>query len=438
MNPKNIYRLINNELCKGCGTCAALCTNNALKIVLNEKKGNYTVQIKEKRCKDCGNCLKVCPINCKNLKEINIDVFGKLPQNSFIGNYINLFMAYSKDSNIRSISSSGGFITQFLIYALEEGIIDGALVTRMKKQYPLEPEPFIARTKEEIIEASQSKYCPVPANLLLKEILESKEEEKFAVVGLPCHIQAIRMAEKINPKLKDKIILHLGLFCASYGVNFLATEYLLKKLKIPKKNVESIDYRTSSFPPGTMSVKQKDGKINNLSHLEFWNLSFSQFTWFSSTTCMLCYDQTNELADISIGSGWFLLKNGITNQSLIIVRNKLSKNILLNSKLEKYIKIININPNLIEMKNSENYKKKNLKSNLAILNLYKKGIPEYDIEGFLEPNIKTYLESIKKIVTIYFSSRRFLWNFMLILQSIQLSLFRGISSLKNRLRVKIG
>jgi coenzyme F420 hydrogenase subunit beta len=47
-------------------------------------------------------------------------------------------------------------------FALEEGIIDGALVTRMKKDRPLEPEPFIARTREEIIEASKSKYCGVP------------------------------------------------------------------------------------------------------------------------------------------------------------------------------------------------------------------------------------------------------------------------------------
>ena len=35
----------------------------------------------------------------------------------------------------------------------------------MKKDNPLEPEPFIARTREEIIEASKSKYCPVPANI---------------------------------------------------------------------------------------------------------------------------------------------------------------------------------------------------------------------------------------------------------------------------------
>jgi len=79
-------------------------------------------------------------------------------------------------------------VTALFIFALEKGLIDGALVTGMKKDKPLEPEPFIARTREKIISARGSKYCSVPANIALKEILKAKEEERFAVVGLPCHI----------------------------------------------------------------------------------------------------------------------------------------------------------------------------------------------------------------------------------------------------------
>ena len=45
--------------------------------------------------------------------------------------------------------------------------------------------PLSFRIKEEIISASKSKYCPVPANIVLKEILKDKECEKFAVVWLP-------------------------------------------------------------------------------------------------------------------------------------------------------------------------------------------------------------------------------------------------------------
>lgn len=132
---------------------------------------------------------------------------------------------------IRYNSSSGGLITQLLIFALEECIIDGAQVTRMKNDNPLEPEPFIARTKEDIIGASTSKYCPVPANIALKEIIDSKKGEKFAVVGLPCHMHAIRKAEQINKKLSEKTVLHVGIFCG-HSSNFLGTKLWLDKFRI--------------------------------------------------------------------------------------------------------------------------------------------------------------------------------------------------------------
>lgn len=68
-------------------------------------------------------------------------------------------------------------------------MIDGALVARMNSNDPLEPQPFIARTREEILEASRSKYCPVPVNILIKDVL--KEDERYTFVGLPCHIHGL-------------------------------------------------------------------------------------------------------------------------------------------------------------------------------------------------------------------------------------------------------
>jgi coenzyme F420 hydrogenase subunit beta len=193
-----------------------------IKLTINEKKGIYVPKLDEEKCNNCGLCYKVCPGHSVDFKNLNLEVFGKESEDILIGNYLNCYIGHATDYDIRYNSASGGLITQLLIFALEEGIIDGALVTRMKKDNPLEPEPFIARTKGEIIEASKSKYCPVPANIALKEILASKEGEKFAVVGLSCHIQGIRKAEQINKKLKERIVLHLVLFC-NHGVNFIGT-----------------------------------------------------------------------------------------------------------------------------------------------------------------------------------------------------------------------
>jgi coenzyme F420-reducing hydrogenase beta subunit len=251
-----IREVVKGDLCTGCGTCVSLCPNGAIELVIDDKKGIYVPQLNEEKCNNCGVCYEVCPGHSVDFKQLNPEIFGKEPDDILIGNYVNCYIGHANDYEIRYNSAAGGLVTQLLIFALEEGIIDGALVTRMKKSNPLEPESFIARTREEIIESSKSKYCPVPANIALNEILESKDGEKFAVVGLPCHIHGIRKAELINEKLKEKIVLHLGIFC-SVNRDFLATEYLLQKFNIKKEDVAKLDYRGEGWMGGELEMLSK-------------------------------------------------------------------------------------------------------------------------------------------------------------------------------------
>ena len=156
MNNKTIAQVVKDELCTGCGTCIALCPKEAIKLTLNEKKGIYVPALNEEQCDNCGICFEVCPGHEVDFKSLNLEIFGKEPGDVLIGNYLNCYIGHATDYDIRYNSASGGLVTQLLIFALDEGVIDGALVTRMKEDNPLEPEPFIARTKEAIIEASKS------------------------------------------------------------------------------------------------------------------------------------------------------------------------------------------------------------------------------------------------------------------------------------------
>jgi coenzyme F420 hydrogenase subunit beta len=51
-----------------------------------------------------------------------------------------------------------------MIFCLENGLIDGALVTRMSKNKPLSPEPFIATKREEFL-IHQVKILPSTVNM---------------------------------------------------------------------------------------------------------------------------------------------------------------------------------------------------------------------------------------------------------------------------------
>ncbi len=167
-------------------------------------RGVYVPTVHEERCIGCGKCREVCPGHEVDFNQLNREIFGTVPINPLMGNYLTCYLGYSLQERNRYDASSGGLITEILLFLLEEGKIDGALVATMKSDAPLEPMPFIARSAEEIIAASKSKYCPVPANIALKELVRG--HDRIAAVGLPCHIHGLRKAERANKQLRENII----------------------------------------------------------------------------------------------------------------------------------------------------------------------------------------------------------------------------------------
>lgn len=325
MNNTIIKSTVELGLCAGCGTCDSLCPNNAIRIELQERKGIYLPRFLENKCSNCGTCTKVCPGHEVDFDTLNLFLFKKRPNNILLGNYIDCFLSYSEDTHIRYDSSSGGVITQILIFALEEGLITGALVTKADEHNPLMPKPFIAKTKEELISSARSKYCPVPVNIALNSIINSSQDEKYAVVGLPCHIQGIRKAEQLNDDLQKKIVLHLGLFCSNTP-NFLATDYILKEFSIDKNSVRRLDYRGKGWPGGLQV--ETNGKIIFIPFHEYWNKGFGQY--FSIPRCKYCVDPTCELADMSFADAWLPEIRAVDSEgsSLIISRTNLGQQIL--------------------------------------------------------------------------------------------------------------
>lgn len=328
------------DLCIGCGTCVGVCPAQAVEMRIN-KRGFYVPSINERKCNHCGFCGKACPqINkVESFSKTNKFVFGKIPGDNLLGNYIDCYVGYTTDKNLRFEASSGGMITQLLVSALEEGIIDGALVTRMKKDNPLIPEPFIARTKEEIIEARGSKYSPVPANIVLREMIKSKDGERFAVVGLPCHIIGIRKAERLIPDLREKIVLHFGILCSGIK-SFFGTEFILERKGVRKEMVKSIKYRGKGWP-GYMQIEQQVGaqiQVFLLSPLYYGGI----FPFFLKPACAGCSDFTAELSDISFGDAWNIEKEDTRGTSLLIVRTKLGEGLLNKVSSNNKVKLKNV------------------------------------------------------------------------------------------------
>ena len=331
---ENVEQVVRMGLCNGCGVCALMCPSKAIKIVKDNVKGVYLPIIAEERCENCGLCLEACfgtkPYESSSIRD-NWEDF-------VIGKFLNFYVGHACDRDIRYNSSSGGIITALSLHILDEGIVDGILVTRMSEQNPLEPELFIATSKSEVLSASRSKYCPVPLGVKFESIL--KKKGRCAIVGLPCHIYGARKAEALYPNLAAKIPLHLGIFCSGTP-NFLATEYLLRRLRIKKEQIVRIEYRGEGWP-GNMTIEFQHpdvpGKRNlQIPYPKYWEgLDFL----FHPHRCTLCDDRFNRLADLSCGDAWLPeYQNDTLGTSLIITRNEVGERLLTAACEKGYIQV---------------------------------------------------------------------------------------------------
>jgi coenzyme F420 hydrogenase subunit beta len=373
---KVIGEIRDRQLCTGCGTCAGICPTGAVHMAISD--GLYVPQVDEAKCVGCGLCVASCPGHFVDFRSLNEDIFGYQPDDSSFGNFLSCYIGASNDDGIRCNSASGGAASQILITALEKDLIDGALVVRMNSDRPLETEGFIASTKQEILSASKSKYCPVASNEALKQIVAGKK--RFAVVGLPCHLHGIRKAENVNKALKEKIVLHIGLMC-SHAVNFAGTELLLEKYGISKENVQAITYRGGGWPGG-MTITLKDGSSSFIPLFGTWNSYWSVFSsyLFTPPRCLKCPDHTAELADISLGDAWFPeLRNDKLGRSVIVARTKIAEEVLSVVSSAKAMSLIKVDSSKVKQSQKLliRFKKNFFRTRLSLLRMFGNHTPVF-------------------------------------------------------------
>jgi len=395
---KNVLFVSNNCMCTGCGVCAAICPHNAINMIVNERKGSYQARVNFEVCTGCTICLKSCPpLTWSN--EQKTDKYNEL-----IGDYINSYAVYANDEYIRINSASGGFVTTLLIYLLEKKYISGAVVVKRDKDSPLFSNPFIATTKEEILNAKGSKYSPVKYDKVIKDIIENNYKD-LAVVGLPCHIEGISKAMLINKKLRDRIKYKISLVCGQ-APNFLAYEYIMNKFGIKIDEIKELKNRGDGWP-GYMQIKTdtKDIKVPYRSKYSMGMVLSSPL--FTPLACQMCPDPVGFEADICVSDAWLDKYMGDTQGiSLILTKSKAIDTIVKQMSEDKYITLIE--------EDVESF----IKANKFVIN-YKSKFNKFKLDHFIKKNIHLYSSSIQNHTSLTLIQKFKLMIFILHLKFIK-------------------
>jgi len=321
-----------SNLCNRCGSCVGL---SGGAIVFEDKIGKYSPVQKKPIDDQMGDVLlHACSGRGFNFPYYSSNIFGSTPgYHKYIGSFQKIYIGYCTDEAIRRNAASGGIISAVLIWLLENKRIDGAVVLGMSRKEPWMNEPFIAKTKEEILAASQSKYTISSVNEILPKIMNF--QGNLAYVGLPGQVQSIRKLQEINHVSVKKIKYIFGPF---YGntLHFSSVASFLRSYRVTDyRAVTRLYFRYGEWP-GNMRAELRDGRVVQLPKFHANYL----IPFHILKNSLLCTDLTNEFTDISSGDAWApVYEERGKGFSMIITRSVQGQKIISNMAQEGLISL---------------------------------------------------------------------------------------------------
>lgn len=403
---RNISFTIANKLCLGCGLCEDVCPTRSIRIVCRDGENRPVLEKKTCLGDKCGRCLRVCPgVGC-NLKEMSGRLFpcDDIKADKYIGRFITLHTGYSLDEEIRFHSASGGMVSQFLIYLLDKKIIDGAVVTGFSENDHITPVSYIARTKEDVLRARSSKYCPVALNKIGNEIKAS--EGRYVIVGLPCHIQGFRKRAMIDKIFREKVIGYFSIYCSSKRT-FNAQKFLLERYKIDKNDISYFAFRDNGCL-GNMVIETSKSKFN-VPYIHYYGALRS---FFKPRRCLTCIDHYGELADVCFGDIHIKpYSDDEVGTSSWIVRNPYFEQLFRQAAADGYIKMADVDAKTLnESQRAMLYPKQ--RRARAIMNMDRLlGLKSAKYDKQLEkPHLKDYVSEIVCQCQRFVGRHKALWG----------------------------
>src|SRR5215471_11969251 len=186
--------VVTSGLCTGCAGCVVACPHDVLGY--DDSNGVYKPFHLEAEdgpggCghgdRGCTSCTRACPRFRTWEPEIDQSLFGR-PRDAdeMYGVFKDIILARASDRTVHEMGQDGGLVSAILLWCLEHGYIDAALVSYLEGDgTSWKAIPGVARNREEIVASAGSRYTYSANTMAYKQALESGAS-KMALVGMSC------------------------------------------------------------------------------------------------------------------------------------------------------------------------------------------------------------------------------------------------------------
>ena len=282
----SIEEVVRAGLCVGCGACTSEAgTASPMRLTPEGTLVPSTVDV---------DALAVarCPSVSLHL------VATEAPVHAEWGPLLKTRTGWASDPEVRYRGSSGGCISAVLIHLLESGQADFVAHVAAASDDPLRNDRQISRSRADVLRGAGSRYAPSSPLAHLDHLFRSGE--RFAFVGKPCDVAALRAYLQQHPDRREQLVAAISFMCA--GVPTLTgTHAVLRALGTQAQEVRSFQYRGNGWP-GFATAITRDGRELKMDYNRSWGEILGPHL---QLRCKLCPDGTGEFADLVCADAWY-------------------------------------------------------------------------------------------------------------------------------------
>jgi coenzyme F420 hydrogenase subunit beta len=350
-----LQTVIQGDYCIGCGACAAMKTS-PFRIGLDEI-GRYqaSADAEAAAAADCP-VLAVCPFSGEGPDEDAIakQLFGgDCSYQDRIGYHLATYAGYVAEGEFRRNGSSGGMGTWLCAELFRRRMVDAVIhvkpTSRNAAGHPLFAMS-VSRSQEEILAGCKSRYYPIEMSQVLREAIATPG--RYAVVGLPCFIKAVRRLALQEPLLADRAAFCISLVCGQLKTTTYA-DMLAWQVGIPPGHLKDIDFRRKiAGHPANVYVTEAVGTVEQEVVSELGIDRFGALNWggglLKYNACDCCDDVVGETADVSVGDAWLpqYSRDG-RGTSVVVVRNRKIADLIKQARSENRLHLDEITPETV-------------------------------------------------------------------------------------------
>jgi coenzyme F420 hydrogenase subunit beta len=299
------HEVVETNLCTGCAACVMACPRDVLEYDHSESYHPFNVELST-ASDDCSHGRRGCDIctrACPRFRDWEIEsdqaLYGRSREaGEVFGINRGVYLVRAAEPEVLERGQDGGLVSALLIWGLETGRIEGALTSRLSSTRLWDCEPFLATTRQEVLEAAGSRYTYAANPLAMKEA-ERRGLKRLALVGMSCQasVNGTLAARRVN-KYARRIELVIGLLCSKSFEYEGMRQIITEEYGIPLADIAKVNIK------GKFQIWRR-------STGEEVDIPLKKLQDVAREGCKLCPDFAAEHADISTGGlgqtdGWTL------------------------------------------------------------------------------------------------------------------------------------